>query len=155
MKVAYPIAYRDEIVETQGKLFGRFQCEHPEADGEDFVTAYMCGKLRSLIDDAAAVPSNMTAEELQREFMEREGYVVKPGHPMDPLTADWIGQFYAYYQWHTGERSRDVIAHIPVRNMVAAYPGLHDLDLPLAVERVSGAFGNRRREQIFPWGQRF
>ena len=32
MKPAYPIAYRDEIVETQGKLFGRFQCEYPDVD---------------------------------------------------------------------------------------------------------------------------
>ena len=31
--------------------------------------------------------------------------------PLDPLTADWIGQFYAYYQWQTGEVSRDIVGH--------------------------------------------
>lgn len=137
MKPAYPIAYRDEIVETQGKLFGRFQREHPNADGEDFVSAYMRGETRARIDGAAAVLANMTAAELQDVFMGQEGYVVRPGRPMDPLAADWIGRFYAYYQWKTGERSRDIIARIPSRVMCAAYPGLHDLDMGLAVERVA------------------
>lgn len=137
MKTAYPIAYRDEIVETQGKLFRRFQREHPHADGEDFVSAYMRGNTRARIDDAAAVLSNMTASELQDVFLNQEGYVIRPGHPIDPLAADWIGQFYAYYQWRTGGRSRDIIARIPARVMCAAYPGLHDLDMRLAVERVA------------------
>ena len=138
MKPAYPIAYRDEIVETQGKLFGRFQREHPEADGEDFMSAYMRGETRARIDGAAAVLSNMTASELEDAFMRQDGYVIRPGCPTDPLAADWIGQFYAYYQWQTGEKSKDIIARIPAHVMCAAYPGLHDLDLPLAVERVAG-----------------
>lgn len=141
MKPAYPIAYRDEIVETQGKLFGRFQCEHPQADGEDFMSAYMRGTIRSRIDHAAAVFANMTAAELKQEFLSREGYVVRPGRPLDPLAADWIGQFYAYYQWRTGEKSGDIVARIPARVMVAAYPGLHDLDISLAVERIAANGG--------------
>ena len=138
MKPAYPIAYRDEIVETQGRLFGRFQSEHPDADGQDFITAYMRGETRARIDDAAAILSNMTAEELSEEFATHEGYVARPGCALDPFAADWIGQFYAYYQWQTGERSRDIIVRFPTQVMCAAYPGLHDLDLPLAVERMAG-----------------
>lgn len=137
MKPAYPIAYRDEIVETQGKLFGRFQCEHPDSDGEDFVSSYMRSTPRAHIDHAAALLANMTPAELKREFMLRDGYVIRPGRSLDPLAADWIGQFYAYYQWQTGESSRDIVARIPTHVMVAAYPGLHDLDIPLAVERVA------------------
>jgi len=136
MKPAYPIAYRDEIVETQGKLFGRFQCDHPEADGEDFMSAYLQGETRSRIDNAAALLSNMTPAELQDIFISQEGYAVRAGHPVDPFAADWIGQFYAYYQWQTGERSRDIVKRMPLRMMRAAYPGLHDLDLRLAVERM-------------------
>ena len=136
MKPAYPIAYRDEIVETQGKLFGRFQCEHPDSDGEDFVSSYMRSTPRAHIDHAAALLANMTPAELKREFMLRDGYVIRPGRSLDPLAADWIGQFYAYYQWQTGESSRDIVARIPTHVMVAASPGLHDLDMSLAVERV-------------------
>jgi len=136
MKPAYPIAYRDEIVETQGKLFGRFQCDNPNADGQDFMSAYMRVETRSRIDNAAAILSNMTPAELRDEFVVGEGYEIREGHPIDPFAADWIGQFYAYYQWQTGESSRDIIRRIPTQVMCAAYPGLHDLDLSLAVERI-------------------
>lgn len=137
MKHAYPIAYRDEIVETQGRLFGWFQCENPDADGLDFIDAYMRGETRARIDDAAAVLSNMTAAELSEEFVAHDGYVKRPGRAIDPFAADWIGQFYAYYQWQTGARSRDIVSIFPSHVMCAAYPGLHDLDLSLAVERMA------------------
>jgi len=136
MKPAYPIAYRDEIVETQGKLFGRFQCDHPDADGEDFMSSYLKGETRSRLDHAPAILSNMTPAELHEEFISQEGYTVRAGHSVDPFAADWIGQFYAYYQWHTGERSRDIVRRMPLKMMRAAYPGLHDLDMRLAVERM-------------------
>lgn len=138
MKPAYPIAYRDEIVETQGRLFGRFQCDNPNADGQDFITAYMRGEIRARIDRAAAILANMTVEELRDEFATHDGYVVRPGKALDPFAADWIGQFYAYYQWKTGERSRDIVSRFPIQVMCAAYPGLHDLDLSLATERMAG-----------------
>ena len=138
MKPAYDISYRNEIVETQGRLFGHFQSEHPEADGQDFITAYMRGETRARIDDAAAILANMTAEELRDEFVACDGYAIRPGKAIDPFTADWIGQFYAYYQWQTGERSRDIVSRFPTQVMCAAYPGLHDLDLSLAAERMAG-----------------
>ena len=97
----------------------------------------MRGTPRSHIDHAAALLANMTPAELKREFMLRDGYVIRPGRPLDPLAADWIGQFYAYYQWQTGERSRDIVSRFPTQVMCAAYPGLHDLDLSLAAERMS------------------
>ena len=108
------------------------------ADGQDFITAYMRGETRARIDNAAAVLSNMTAEELCDEFAAHDGYTIRPGKAIDPFAADWIGQFYAYYQWQTGERSRDIVSRFPTQVMCAAYPGLHDLDLSLAAERMAG-----------------
>lgn len=49
---------------------------------------------------------------------------------------NWIGQFYAYAQWKWGVPSSEIIRKIPVRTMRIAYPGIHDLDMPLAVERM-------------------
>ena len=66
-----------------------------------------------------------------------DGYAFKPGEPLDGLSADWIGQFYAYAQWQWGIPSGELVDRIPIRAMRIAYPGLHDLDLGLAVEKVS------------------
>lgn len=137
MKPAYDISYRDEITETQGRLFGRLAREYPECDGADFITAYMKGDRRARIDRAEALSANMTASELKDRFLCEEGYVPRSGEPIDALSADWIGQFYSYYQWASGMESREIVNRLPVSVMSAAYSGLHDLALPLAVERIS------------------
>ena len=135
MRPAYDISYRNEIVETQGRLFGRLARENPDCDGEDFITSYMKSELRSRIDRAEARPANMTAAELKENFVRNDGYSFKPGEPVDGLSADWIGQFYAYAQWQWGIPSGEIVDRIPIGTMRIVYPGLHDLDLPLAVER--------------------
>ena len=49
---------------------------------------------------------------------------------------DWIGEFYAYYQWFYNIPSSLIVEKIPVNYLIHAYPGLHDLDLELAVKKV-------------------
>lgn len=49
---------------------------------------------------------------------------------------DWIGEFYAYYQWYYNIPSSEVVKKIPVSFLMKAYSGLHDLDLDLAVKKV-------------------
>ena len=49
---------------------------------------------------------------------------------------DWIGEFYAYYQWFYNIPSREVVKKIPLSFLKKAYPGLHDLELDLAVQKV-------------------
>ena len=132
---AYPVSYRDEIVETQGRLFGRVGREHPDADSLDFMESYLRGRTRGFIDRAEALVSNMDSAELLAFFLETDGYVFKPGHPVPGLAADWTGQFYAWAQWQSGLSSRNLIERIPLSTILDAYPGLHDLSLPLAVER--------------------
>jgi len=52
---------------------------------------------------------------------------------------DWIGEFYAYYQWFFDLSSASVLLKIPVSYLEMAYPGLHDLELDLAVRKVGKA----------------
>ena len=40
------------------------------------------------------------------------------------------------YQWQTGELSRAIVDAIPPEWLCEAYPGLHNLDLAQAVEKV-------------------
>jgi len=50
---------------------------------------------------------------------------------------DWIGEFYAYYQWKNKISSKDLLKKIPLDYLKKAYPGLHDLELDLAVQKVT------------------
>ena len=132
---SYHISYRDEIVETQGRLFGRVGREHPESDGLDFMESYLRSRTRSFIDRAEALVSNMNSAELLEFFLKTDDYVFKPGRPVPGLAADWTGQFYAWAQWQSGLTSRELLDRLPLATILDAYPGLHDLSLPLAVER--------------------
>ena len=46
---------------------------------------------------------------------------------LEGFLPDWIGEFYAY----------EVINKVPLDYLKKAYPSLHDLDLELAVKKVS------------------
>ena len=61
---------------------------------------------------------------------------MKDGKALKGFMPDWIGEFYAYYQWFYGIPSAKVIAQVPLEFLEKAYFGLHDLDLELAVRKV-------------------
>lgn len=133
---AYSDAYLGEVVENQGKLFDYVAETFPDKDTEDFINAYMASKTRKYIDEAQAYVNTMDAEELWKYFTENEDYHMKPGNAMSGFMTDWIGEFYAYYQWYYDLPSAEVIRKIPVDFLRKAYAGLHDLDLDLAVQKV-------------------
>ena len=63
------------------------------------------------------------------------------GKPVEGFAADWIGQFYAYFQWHYQILSSKAVELVPPDFLISAYPGLHDLDLDMAVKKVGGQIG--------------
>ena len=134
---AYSDAYLGEVVENQGKLFDYVAGTFPDKDTEDFIKTYMASKTtRKYIDEAQAYVNTMDAEELWRYFTENENYHMKPGKALSGFMPDWIGEFYAYYQWYYDLPSAEVVRKIPVDFLQKAYAGLHDLDLDLAVQKV-------------------
>ena len=133
---AYEEAYLNEAVESQGKLFDFFAQNFPDKDTEDFIHIYMKSKTRRYIDEAKAYVITMSAKELWRYFSDTEKYTGKQGKALEGFMPDWIGEFYAYYQWYYNMPSAEIVEKIPVRFLEKAYYGLHDLELELAVKKV-------------------
>lgn len=133
---AYSEVYLDDVVENQGKLFDFVAQSFPDKDTKDFINSYMASKTRKNIDEAKAYVNTMDAKRLWEYFSDTEKYVLKPGKALDGFMPDWIGEFYAYYQWYYNIPSSDVIKKIPVNFLMKAYHGLHDLELDLAVRKV-------------------
>ena len=69
-------------------------------------------------------------------FQKTDQYKLEAGKGLDGFMPDWIGEFYAYYQWYYNMPSSEVIQKIPVDFLEKAYSGLHDLELELAVKKV-------------------
>lgn len=139
---AYSKDYLNDVVENQGKLFDFVAQEFPNTDTEDFIRTYMKSKTRKNIDESKAYVNTMNAKELWTYFTETENYSLKEGVSIDGFMPDWIGQFYAYYQWYYDIPSSEVLNSVPLHFLKQAYHGLHDLELDLAVKKVGNAAMN-------------
>lgn len=133
---AYSKEYLNDVVENQGKLFNLVAESYPDKDTEDFIRTYMESKTRKAIDEAMAYVNTMDAKELWDYFNKTEKYLLKPGKALEGFMPDWIGEFYAYYQWYYNLSSSEVIKAVPLDFLKKAYFGLHDLELDLAVQKV-------------------
>ena len=133
---AYPEVYRNEIVENQGKLFDFVAYNFPDKDTREFIVSYMMSKTRKCIDEAQAYICTMDAKEIWEYFSNTEKYALKDGKSIQGFAPDWMGEFYAYYQWFYNVPSSEIIKKVPVDYLLRAYPGLHDLDLELSVKKV-------------------
>ena len=138
MVCAYSEAYLKEVVETQGKLFDEVIEYEPGIDVNCFIMDYMKSRTREAIDKGQAYVATMDAEELWNYFFKTEKYEPVKGEPIKGFMVDWIGQFYAYFQWYYNMSSKKVIELVPLEFIKAAYHGLHDLELELAVKKVGG-----------------
>ncbi len=133
---AYAEDYLNDVVENQGKLFDFVAQSYPDMDTEDFICTYMASRTRKSIDEAKAYVNTMDARTLWAYFLETEEYVLKPGKALDGFMPDWVGEFYAYYQWYYNLPSARIIEKVPLDFLKKAYYGLHDLELDLAVQKV-------------------
>lgn len=133
---AYSEVYLNDVVENQGKLFDFIAHKFPDKDTVDFIKTYMTSKTRKSVDEAKAYVNTMDAKELWQYFSETEGYTLKSGKALEGFLPDWIGEFYAYYQWYYDIPSSEIVDKISVDFLMKAYYGLHDLQLDLAVKKV-------------------
>ena len=133
---AYSKDYLNDVVENQGKLFDFVAQTFPDKDTKDFIHTYMLSRTRRNIDQAKAYVNTMDAKTLWNYFINTEHYALIPGKAIEGFLPDWIGEFYAYYQWYYDIPSSDLVNKIPIEFLMKSYHGLHDLDLDLAVKKV-------------------
>ncbi len=134
--MAYDKAYLNEIVETQGELFGNIDEYIKGLDIYDFIYKYMNGRTRAAIDQGQAYVATMSSEDLWEYFKRVDHYIPQKGESIGGFAPDWVGRFYAYYQWFYDIPSSQTVKDIPVDFIMIGYRGLHDLDLELAVKKV-------------------
>lgn len=133
---AYSELYLNDVVENQGKLFDMVAQSYPDKDTKAFIHAYMESATRKSIDESQAYVNTMDYKRLWEYFCEKENYSLQPGKALEGFMPDWIGQFYAYYQWYYNIPSSEVVKKVPIDFLTKAYYGLHDLELDLAVKKV-------------------
>ena len=58
------------------------------------------------------------------------------GKALGVFIPDWIGRFYAYYQWKYDLTSAELLKIVPLDFLKRAFYGLQDLEIELAAARV-------------------
>ena len=92
-------SYLEEVVENQGKLFEYAEEHYPGIDVADFIESYMKSYARAMVDEGQAYVCTMDAETLYNYFLENDKYEPKQGKTAGGFAPNWIGQFYALFQW--------------------------------------------------------
>ena len=128
--------YLSDIVENQGKLFDYVATTFPTKDTESFIKNYMRSNTRKSIDEGHAYVCTMDSKDLWDYYLKTDTPILTDGTAMDGFVPDWIGEFYAYYQWYYNLPSSEIINSVPIDFLKKAYYGLHDLELDLAVQKV-------------------
>lgn len=140
----YSWSYVDEVVENQGKLFDRIHEYCPGIDVEKFINDYMRSKFREWMDEGHAYELTLEPEDMWKRMCNLDKYKPSKGDRLYGFMPDWIGQFYAKFQWYCGIKSKDVVDLIPVSFLKNSYNCLHDLDLQIAVEKVASQIASKQ-----------
>ena len=96
---------------------------------------------RKYIDSAQAYVCTLDAKNLWDYFCTVDNFKPSSGNSILGFAINWIGQFYAYFQWFYNISSQRVLELVPLDFIRTAYNGLHDLELDLAVKKVGEQLG--------------
>lgn len=65
---------------------------------------------------------------------------------LDKSEEYWIGWSLAYYQWESGVRYIDIVECVPIEEMYAMYPTLHEEDISSYIQQMNDRIRNRSQE---------
>lgn len=97
------------LLKIRGNCLTLYRRTTPKKNTVDFINAYMASKTRKNIDESQVYVNTMSAAELWDYFHKTEGYQLKEGKALEGFLPDWIGEFYAYYQWYYNIPSSEVV----------------------------------------------
>ena len=88
----------------------------------------------------------MDAESLFDYFLKNDKYKLKQEKSQEDSRLTGSGSFMLLFQWMYRMPSKEVVRLLPVKFMFEGYPGLHDLDLQVAVQKVGEQCGLGKQE---------
>ena len=125
------------LCDTQGQLF-ELAAERGY-NSEAFIKAFMTSQVSADMDkEFHHVQWAGKAYILSRMEDELGEQLVKDGEIYDKETLYWIGYIYRYWNFYTGESSKEMYAIANAERMATVYLGFHTLDVKMAIDRLKG-----------------
>lgn len=134
---AYSELYLDDIMNTQGDVFNDIREALPGIDEKWFISEYMKGRVRRLLDHANPKFAAMPSPELIDYFIEEEqNGEYKRGEAWGGFLPMWAGMVYAMYQWKYNISSSDLIDKLTLTDIERIFPALHQMGWDAAIEKI-------------------
>lgn len=130
-----------QLCDIQGRLF-MYSLKQGCASAS-FVEAFMCGETAAALDRPYDRSQWMGEEYLFEEIDDAAGGLPKVGDMLPEEAMHWMGYTYRYWHFYTGESSREIYGTTDANAMALGYPGLHTLDVEVAIDRLREMSANR------------
>lgn len=122
------------LCDIQGRLFelalkNGYDCK-------DFMKKFMNSKTAAALDESYDRLQWAGEEYILDELNEEVGGLKKAGITYHNEIMYWAGYAYRYWHYYTGESSKKIYAIANAETMAIGYPGLHTLDVKMAVDRL-------------------
>lgn len=128
--------YIDELAESQGVAFS--MAVEQGFDMCSFANMFMQSDARSHMDNGSAYWMTMTPDIMIDRL--NMNCVDKTKIEYSETMAEWLGEFYARYQYYTNIPSSKIVKLITPEFICKRYNVLHDLDMSVAVKKLSKSF---------------
>ncbi len=130
------------LSDTQGQLF-ELSAENGY-DSEAFIKAFMTSQVSADMDkEFHHVQWAGKAYILSRMEEELKEQLTKSDELYDKETLYWTGYIYRYWNFYTGESSREIYRQAPAKTMKAVYLMYHTMSVEMAIDRLKEDYENK------------
>ena len=133
------------LCDTQGQLF-ELAAERGY-NSEAFIKAFMTSQVSADMDkEFHHVQWAGKAYILSRMEDELSEQLVKDGEIYDKETLYWIGYIYRYWNFYTGESSKEIYKQAPAKTMNVVYLMYHTMSPEMAIDRLKEAYNTKNKD---------
>ncbi len=130
------------LSDTQGQLF-ELSAENGY-DSEAFIKAFMTSQVSADMDkEFHHVQWAGKAYILSRMEEELKEQLTKSDEFYDKETLYWTGYIYRYWNFYTGESSREIYRQAPAKTMKVVYLMYHTMSPEMAIDRLKENFNGK------------
>lgn len=126
---------RSPLCQMQGNLF-QLSATYGY-DSEQFIKTFMKSSISKGLDSDYDFTQWAGKEYLFERMMEENPEGFKKGFVYNAETLYWIGYIYRFWNFQTGESSKQVYKKANAKTMNIMYPGYHTLSPEMAIERLA------------------
>lgn len=133
------------LCDTQGQLF-ELAAERGYSS-EAFIKAFMTSQVSADMDkEFHHVQWAGRAYILSRMEDELGEQLAKDGEIYDKETLYWIGYIYRYWNFYTGESSKEIYKQAPTKTMNVVYLMYHTMSPEMAIDRLKEAYNTKNED---------